>query len=261
MKYETRYTNRIDLKEEARGLVRRNYWMTVLYGTLLSVLTTNGLEVVSTDSVYSISNLRFRIGLIHFDFSSSTSTMIALVMAVFIGGILIYNPLQYGLRMWFRHQRDNTSTNDMILCGFRAENYSRVVRAMFLKDLYILAGTMFIIPAILFYYRYYFVIYILEDHPELSASETLMLSQIWTTGQKKDIFALDISFILWDVLAGATYGAAGILWCYPYRAMANALFYLDYLADNEESDEDYDEDEEEYGYEEFLPDPPVTGEK
>lgn len=58
-----------------------------------------------------------------------------------------------------------------------------------------------IFPAVIFYYRFYFALYHLYDNPELGILEALRLSSRQTYGYKRQLFALDISYLGWIILA------------------------------------------------------------
>ncbi|NCB34371.1 MAG: DUF975 family protein, partial [Erysipelotrichia bacterium] len=76
---------------------------------------------------------------------------------------------------------------------------------------------------------YYFVPYILADHPELSGREVLDLSKQMTDGHKMELFILDISFFFWNILVVLTWGAAGLFYVYPYIAQTQAFCYRDFI--------------------------------
>ena len=83
---------------------------------------------------------------------------------------------------------------------------------------------LFIIPGIIFYYRYYFANMVLADNPNLSATEAIDVSKKMTKGHKGELFALDLSFFGWLILTAMT---AGILSIYtlPYYNTTKALYY------------------------------------
>lgn len=61
---------------------------------------------------------------------------------------------------------------------------------------------LFIIPGIIAAYRYRMAIYLLLEHPELSALECIRESKRLMAGHKSELFVLDISFIGWLFLVG-----------------------------------------------------------
>lgn len=83
---------------------------------------------------------------------------------------------------------------------------------------------LFIIPGIIFHYRYFFAEMILNDNPNMSAKDALKLSAEMTKGHKGELFALDISFIGWALLVPLTLGLITI-YTLPYFSTVQALYY------------------------------------
>lgn len=73
-------------------------------------------------------------------------------------------------------------------------------------------------------YEYRFVPYIIAENPGLDHNRVLNLSRKMTSGQKLDIFILDLSFIGWFLL-GALFFGIGILFVQPYYDAVNAELY------------------------------------
>ena len=135
--------------------------------------------------------------------------------------LFVLHPLEYGCRSYFRHQ----DMDERVTMGFIQGTYLRVVRAYALRDLYILGGfLMFIIPGMQNVYRYYYLPEILEDHPDLSASEALRKCDEFTDGGKLMLLVFDLSFLGWDLLAMAL-PYIGFGYVYPYRYIAREVLY------------------------------------
>ena len=79
-------------------------------------------------------------------------------------------------------------------------------------------------PGIIAYYRYSQAFYILAENPEKGIMDCINESKAMMYGHKMDKFVLDLSFILWYLLAGVTCGIAGI-YVTPYVGITNAGFY------------------------------------
>lgn len=98
--------------------------------------------------------------------------------------------------------------------------------AIFLINLYAaLWGILLIIPGIMKSYAYSFVPYILAEDKEISISDAIAVSQDLTEGYKWELFVLDLSFILWDILAAFTFGLAAF-YSEPYKKATWAQYYL-----------------------------------
>ena len=79
-------------------------------------------------------------------------------------------------------------------------------------------------PGVIAYYRYSQAFYILAENPEKGIMECINESKAMMYGHKMDKFILDLSFILWHLLAAVTCGIAGI-YVTPYVGVTNAAFY------------------------------------
>ena len=85
---------------------------------------------------------------------------------------------------------------------------------------------LFVIPGIVAAYRYSMAVYIMIDHPELSAMDCIRESKRMTYGYKSQLFQLDLSFILWLLLSGMpVIGYAVQVYLTPYMETARALYY------------------------------------
>ena len=90
----------------------------------------------------------------------------------------------------------------------------------------ILWSLLFVIPGIIAGYRYSMAIYILLDHPEMSAMDCIRESKRITTGYKGQLFILDLSFILWAIASAVpVIGYAVQVYLTPYMETAKFLYY------------------------------------
>lgn len=104
----------------------------------------------------------------------------------------------------------------------------------FLRNLYSsLWALLFIIPGIIASYRYAMTPYIMAENPNLTASEAISRSKEMMDGHKADLFVLHLTFIGWDILAALTLNI-GYLWLNPYKNAAEAVFYRELKAQQQE---------------------------
>ena len=104
----------------------------------------------------------------------------------------------------------------------------------FLRTLYTALWTLlFVVPGIIKSLSYAMTPFILEDHPELTASEAINRSKKLMDGHKMDLFILSLTFIGWDILSALTFGI-GFLFLNPYRNAAYAAFYRNISAPRQE---------------------------
>lgn len=105
--------------------------------------------------------------------------------------------------------------------------FGRVLWLEILKWIFTtLWSLLFVIPGIIAAYRYRMALYILIDHPEMSAMDCIRESKRMMKGHKAELFWLDLSFIGWSILSSL----AAIGWCVsifttPYFALTYAQYY------------------------------------
>ena len=130
-----------------------------------------------------------------------------------------------GNKGYFLKNHDENPELNEIFKGFKG-NYLNVVKIMFLMNLKILLWLfLFIVPGIIKAYEYSMIPYLLAENPNLSASQAFSLSKQMTTGQKMDLFVLDLSFLGWIIL-GLICCGIGILFVLPYPEATRAEVYL-----------------------------------
>jgi uncharacterized membrane protein len=114
---------------------------------------------------------------------------------------------------------------------FNFSNYWRKVGGMILVGIFTFLWTLLlVIPGIIKAFSYSMTKYILDDNPELSASEAIHRSRMMMRGHKFDLFYLYLSFIGWFLLCLLTAGI-GFLWLAPYVDTSLAAFYEDVKSD------------------------------
>lgn len=116
---------------------------------------------------------------------------------------------------------------------FDFSNYWHKVGGMLLVGIFtFLWSLLFIIPGIIKAFSYSMTPYILDENPELGASEAIHRSRMMMKTHKFDLFWLYLSFIGWWLLCILTCGI-GFLWLAPYFQTAKAAFYEEVKADYE----------------------------
>lgn len=147
--------------------------------------------------------------------------------AFLIGGVL-----QIGYADFLLKQHDGKETNfsglfskfDYFVTGFAQQ---------FLRSLYTMLWTLlFIIPGIVKGYAYAMTPFILAEHPNMTASQAIRLSEDLMDGYKSDLFVLDLTFIGWNILATMTWNLGNIV-LNPYKNAAYAAFYRQIQAEKQ----------------------------
>jgi uncharacterized membrane protein len=217
----------------------KNYWPVILVSLLLVIAMGMGMNGGAGPSItYSFGEHTSHYGYGHGYFPDLRSipfltTLIAIgavaaCIAVLFGiaiKIVAANPYQVGACRFFMENRRENAGFSVVGMGF-SKNFGNVVLTQFLKDLYILLWTLlFIIPGIVKSYAYFCVPFILAENPDLDNSRVIALSQEMTMGYKGDLFVTDLSFILWEMLNGLTFGILGIFYLNPYIYGTRAEIY------------------------------------
>ena len=114
--------------------------------------------------------------------------------------------------------------------GNLLDGFGMFPRVLFLIILQIvlifLWSLLLVIPGIIAAYRYSFAVYVMIDHPEMSAMDCLRESKRLTTGYKRQLFLLDLSFILWFLLTMIpVVGYIAQVYVTPYMESARVLYY------------------------------------
>lgn len=239
---------REELKTSAKGFLSQYYWKAFIVCLIVILLTsthinsgltqaeydfymeTKGLAFMATKTPIKLENRVF-----NFIADKTFSTPIFfipnglfffitlgfLLFVIFVGSVLIVGQARFftdGLEGKV-HKKTLWSYFDF------PDEYFKVVKTMFKKDLYtLLWSLLFIIPGIIKYFEYRMVPYILANETYLSSDEILKKSSEMTAGHKWDIFVLDLSFILWDIAGYLLFGL-GTYFVAPYREATYAKLY------------------------------------
>lgn len=103
--------------------------------------------------------------------------------------------------------------------------YGHKIVIFILRNLFTTLWTiLFIIPGIVYNYSTYFAYQIMCENPNMKPTEALRLSKKMVTGNRGELFALDLSFIGWGFLCAITCGIASI-YVIPYYFTTQALYY------------------------------------
>ena len=81
-----------------------------------------------------------------------------------------------------------------------------------------------VVPGIIKSFSYSQAQLIIAENPTMSANEAITLSRKMMDGHKWEYFVFILSFILWFLLVGVTFGIAGI-YVIPYVQTAQINFY------------------------------------
>ncbi|MDH6367514.1 MULTISPECIES: DUF975 family protein [Breznakia] len=125
------------------------------------------------------------------------------------------------------------------------------VLKVFVKNVIIALGyILLVVPGIYLTFRFYLVEQIAVDQPELGIGETLTESGILSKGSKLNFFVLDLSFILWEMLALVSYGISN-LYVLPYKTLTQFDVY-EQLKSKLYPDQDYSQNANDNQQDDFV---------
>ena len=151
---------------------------------------------------------------------ASVAGLLSLAVLI-LGGTV---ELGYAKFLLKQHDRKELQFSDLFS---QFERFGTGFAQKFLRILFIMLWTLLlIIPGIVKGLSYAMTPFILEEHPEMTASQAIKASMQLMDGHKMDLFILGLSFIGWSLLACLTMGI-GFLFLNPYMNAAYAAFYRD----------------------------------
>ena len=220
--------NRQQVKEQAKQIMKRNYWKMFVVTLIASILTGEKTTIIERVQDFASNNHSYdaqpmfyssNFELIFYSFISIAS-ILGILYTIFIGNVIVV-----GKNGYFIKSHDENPELGEIFKGFKG-NYLNVVKIMFLMDLKTLLWLLLlIVPGVIKAYEYSMIPYLLAENPNLSADEAFSLSKQMTTEQKMDLFVLDLSFLGWIIL-GLICCGIGILFVLPYPEATRAEVYL-----------------------------------
>ena len=220
--------NRQQVKEQAKQIMKRNYWKMFVVTLIASTLTGEKTTIIERVQDFASNNHSYdaqpifyssNFELIFYSFISVAS-ILGILYTIFIGNVIVV-----GKNGYFIKNHDENPELGEIFKGFKG-NYLNVVKIMFLMDLKTLLWLLlFIIPGFVKAYEYSMIPYLLAENPNLSADEAFSLSKQMTTGQKMNLFVLDLSFLGWYFLGFLCFGI-GALFVKPYDVASFTEVYL-----------------------------------
>lgn len=224
---------RAELKDKAKLNVKEFYWKSVLVALILMLITGSnggGSGRGSYNNSGSTSSNFFNGGLtakwIVLILGLAAVVILVIVILGFALKIFLLNPIEVGCRKYFLDACFNKADLNNLTYSFKS-NYMNIVKAIFLRDLFIFLWTLLlIIPGIIKAYQYRMIPYILSENPNLSFNEAKERSFDIMDGEKWNTFVLDLSFILWHILSLCTFGIIGFFWVNPYVAYTDAQLYI-----------------------------------
>lgn len=209
------------LKSQAKDLIRtadpKPIYAAIIYLVIIAVLSFLSYQIVggSAESISSqfVNGIRFNFSSNEYEYyavdpdqfyyalqaamptplESLLNLAIELVTTVLSAGFIIFV---------LRTISHSDASYWNILDGFGM--FFRIIWLYILEGVFIfLWALLLFFPAIIALYRYRMAIYLLLEHPEMSALDCIRESKRLMVGHKWELFVLDLSFFGWAILIGA----------------------------------------------------------
>lgn len=221
--------NYSDLRARARENLRGHWGVSVaaafvaaIFGALIAA---SGSNVEITKQLSEETDLRVLALIAAVGSGLGALSLVRLIL----GGVI-----QLGYTKFLLNQHDGKEYAVKDLFS-QFERFSVGFLQLFLRELYtFLWCLLLVIPGIIKSFGYAMTPFILEDHPELTASQAIRRSQELMQGHKGELFVLGLTFIGWELLNALTLGI-GSLWLNPYKNAAYAAFYRELVAEQRET--------------------------
>lgn len=258
--------DRVELKNNAKVILRKNYWWVVLVTFIFSITIGKSSFINEGNSINStytengiITNGNYFNGINNFGlddvgniFEKINATYmnmyneiihimqdysieeLMLLMNIFIFSTLIslivsvfvMAPIRVGCRRWYLLNRTTKPNIEVVAFGFK-NGYLNIVKTKFLMKLFISLWTLlFIVPGIVKSYEYRMIPYLLAENPNMNLREAFARSKKMMEGYKWEAFVLDLSFWGWLFLSVFTAGILNIFYVSPYIELTNTELYV-----------------------------------
>jgi hypothetical protein len=235
--------SRAALKEQAKQVLRKYYWIALLVTLMAGILGGGGTPTFNfrfnDNHYYEQNTVRWQ-GDSFFNSQDFLNMLPALLTGLFVGGTIaivalavgvafrmfVGGPVEVGKNRYFLDARLDRSEFGNVFCMFRSGRYLNVAKATGWRMLFtFLWSLLLIIPGIIMGYAYSMMPYLLADNPTLDYRRAMELSKAMTAGQKWDIFVLDLSFLGWYLL-GMLLCCVGVVFVAPYAQATKAELYV-----------------------------------
>ncbi len=144
----------------------------------------------------------------------------------FLYWLFIRNVLLVGEARFFLENMNHKKTNfKRILLPFKIKKIKNITFTMMIKTLLEWFWCITIFGGIVKHYAYYLVPYIISENPEIKPKDAIRLSEDMMRNHKLELFKLDLSFILWNIVDLFCFNLLNIIFISPYKKCCIAKFY------------------------------------
>lgn len=148
-------------------------------------------------------------------------------LITFLFWLLVLQVLVVGQKRFYIENKNYSKTNfKSLLLPFRLKEYSNIAIVMFYKNIREYIWYLTIIGGFIKHYAYSLVPYLLAEDPRIGCKKAVSLSNEMMKGHKKELFKIDLSLLIFDILDILTFHLVGILFSNPYKECVKAEFYM-----------------------------------
>jgi hypothetical protein len=147
---------------------------------------------------------------------------VAIALALYA---FVLSPLEVGgARFFLRNLHQQAEVREV--AHAYDHNYLECVKTIFFRNLFIFLWSLLsIIPGIYKAYEYRMIPFLLSEDPTMTKDRAFAESKRMMTGQKWNVFVLDLSFLGWNLLDLITLGIVGTFYSRPYQNATNAALF------------------------------------
>ena len=217
-------TDRVELKTRAKAAMRKAAPNIFLVAFVCLLLTNAPTFVTEGPTIRLMLQANSVEEMVYIYENSGISGGFLLTLATFAMSMFL-NLVTCGWQLYTLRASREEETGGLETLFACFQQFWRFLSAVLLMGLFTALWTMlFIIPGLIAVYSYSQTIYIMLDHPEMSAMEAIAASKQMMRGHKAEFFVLELSFFGWMLLAGFTFGIL-LIWLEPYMQISKANFY------------------------------------
>ena len=222
--------SRVDIKAEAKALVRTGRVSPILVTAIMLVITNVLSEVVSLVEYGTLSIVHLKhtmehilqYGEMYITAEPNISTPVRTFATILVSlAATVIHAGYYSYCMGIR-RREETPISAL------ADGLGIVGKVIWCDSLVgikvFLWSLLFYFPGFIAAYRYRFAMLNIINDPSLTASQAIALSCRQTEGMKMDLFVLDLSFFGWRSVSLLTFGILDI-WLTPYITLSELGYY------------------------------------
>jgi uncharacterized membrane protein len=202
--------NRQEMKLKARDVIKGKVLMAFCIIAIFGVIVS--IPNVILDSIFSA-------------IDGTAAAVIGVLVA--IASVLLM-PMKYAVVLYFHNisnGRDGKVKVEDFLIPYKEKFATEMLKAQIMREIYMLVGFIcLVVPGIYMYYKYSQIEYVYLENTKTQYKDALARSAQIMKGNVLELFVLDLSFIVWHLLAALTFG---ILYVYvlPYIEAAKIQFY------------------------------------